>query len=401
MPRDVRLGEGYDGGTQLASHAPGHHNGEFWLDDGSSTLMHVGDIPDQGYSGVANFDRQQWAMGEMGTFTELLTNLIASGKLDQLRSAVGQLSDLATKASNMQNPLFNGYVEAKAIRDSMAQKYGLTIPIPFGGMMPNPVVIPSLLAYSTAVEAVKVLARLRDQVSQTAQVYTVLARTLREKSLPQTAGEIEAQVSSAMRIVQGLDAKFIGPSGQRAAGIVPEYGQTLIKIAGAAQSEWSAWGVGLGNYDDPRWMEAYIKAANKVVPIPESATKSAGLSGLGSLGAADPISWTLIIIAAIKIIAALVVILAALDRMVPDQNLKAREAAKIAQKAFDAKVAEEARMRAQGKTQEEIDRMKAGIDADAKKSVATIPDPKGFLEGVLGPLGLVAAAIVAGVVLNK
>lgn len=389
MPRDVMLGEGYDGDTQVIRYAPGHHSGQYCVTDGSATLMQVGEMPDQGYG-----------MRGMGSITEMVIGALAGGQLDKLRDGIGKLSDAAAQIATIRTATFNGYVEAQGLLDDAQASEGLTIAGPFGPI-PNPAALPALIASQTAIQAVQFLARMVFQTSQTSTLYAYILTVLTDQGMADAADMVRGSLSQIQRIIQDVNAQYIGPTGDPSKAIIPDFGSTTLALRAEFANELQAAGVATGEYDNPLWIQTMNSAADKIVPLPDDAKQAAGVSGLGALGLADPVSWTVVLIYTIGIIAAAVVAIIALTRLIPDANLQAREAAKLIQQRASDWTGVETQMRAQGKSQAEIDTARAAWDQQTGKQASNIPKPPSLFEGILGPVGLALAAGVAFLALRK
>lgn len=356
-------------------------------------------IPRRGIVPRGTADWQGTMMG-MGSMTDLVANLVASKQLDKLRDALSGLMNQTNSTINLQNPTFDGYMEAKKNLDAIKAKYPLTTTLGFT-TIPNPITFPAQKAFASAVKQVQFFARLREQVSQIRSVYRTISSGLRASGVTDAANMIDGSLLTLDRAVEGMDKKFNPSRGPLTSTLVPEYGSTLQKLRDAAFAELNAQGVPLGAYDSPYWLPAILKAYDRVVSIPEAAKQEAGATGLSGLGLVDPVSWTVIIIAAIKVLAALAVAIYAMSKILPDTNLKARETAKlITQKEADWSKTQVAMIQA-GKTQAEIDAARTQWDKGTKEAINNIPDAPSLLSSLTGPIGIVGAAILAGIFILK
>lgn len=368
MPRDVILGEGYDGDRQLASHAPGHHNGEYWLDDGSSTLMQMGDIPDQGYSGI----------GGMGDVAASFAGLIASKELDKVVSALHKLGDAQRANIEIRSIVGPGYREARDIGADAIRRFGPPV-FPDGTV--NEKLIPAMAAASTATLAMKFFTRQLNQMRQMVLVYLRISTAFGNAGLKNERDMVETTILPIDRFIGETRSLFDG---------YPDFKQTWRALEDAAWNERAAAGVAQDAVDDPRWFAAYVKAADSVVPMPKSMT---GMSDSGMGIAAALIVEAILLV--VGLIGALIVINNAVSKMMPDANFKAKAAADlITQRERDWSTIE-MQMRSQGKSQTEIDAARKSWQAGTAHSVGTLPSPPSVFDTLLGPLGIAAAAVVA------
>lgn len=314
--------------------------------------------------------------------------------LDKLRKGVAQAQDAIRKVIETRAPLLAGYRIAEVAYNEIKGKYG---PELMGiGMVrfPNPNYVPALSALVTAQDAMKQYARQVHQSENLAIVFMRISEALTKAGLKNDANYVDQFTS--------LSNRFTIETGNLLRGI-PAYQGTINSIIEAFKQELSAAGVAPNAYDDPRWYQAYLRAADKVVPLPEAARAGMGefdeaVSGLGI----EPVTISLIIAGIVKLVIVLGLIasvLYALSRLLPDANSKAKTARDLLVQRETDWTKIEAQMRAQGKSQAEIDAARKSWEAGTRKTIEEIPEPESPLVGLLSGLKWVAlagAAILVG-----
>lgn len=316
----------------------------------------------------------------LGDWRGDVVSLIASKELGQLMSAVGKVSDQLLDAVVTRNDIYAGYVTAKRNLEMARASFGPDFSTGmYGVRIPNSNTVDAQVAYGTASKAVSVFAR---QVQTLAELKIVFLRIQSALSAAGAASDADAMagtINQITRFESETNAKFLP---------APEYQNTINQLVAAFKDELRVWGVAENAYDDPRWLSAFLKAADKVVPIPGSPKLPQPALDAG-LGAIPTIAW--VIVGVVGVITAGFVLSSMLSQVIPDQNSKAETARQLLLSAQQQKAKVEAQMRAQGKSQAEIDDAKASIDADTKRSLSSIPDP-GSPFGFLVIPGVVAAA---------
>lgn len=381
MPRDVVLGEGYEGGFQTTEYARPNYE----VDPGTTVLRHEADNG-LGFGYGSSF-------GGMDDVAASFAAMFAAGALDKLRKGLSNTQDALIATISSRNEAFNGYQKAKALYDDAVGRWGPAfVPGPMGISLPNAKVLMAYVALATADQAVKFIAKQIHASEQAQIVFSQIQSALMKGGLNVDADMIGTSLYGINR--------FNLETGSMFGGVKP-YTDTISKLTDEAKAERAAWGVPLSAYDDPRWYEAYLKASDRIVPMPKSAGGGGGgVSGLGTLGF-DPISIAIAIGLLLISIGVMVAVIKSAAALTPNANAKAETArALILQREADwTKI--ESQMRAQNKSQEEIDAARKQWDAGTKKQTENIPDPPSLLGSLLGPLGIAAAALVVGFVATR
>jgi hypothetical protein len=277
MPRDVFPGEGYDGDVQLAHHTPGHHNGEFWLDDGSSTLLNMGDIPDQGYFGVGNsdFDRQRWAMGGMGgLLDDLWTGLkevVGGSKFREIDQKMGQLQDGIVAVYKLLDTVIPEIDRAMLVSAQALAMYG-----------------PASPQYISSLQGIVASQKLLMQATRFEIVCSSIGDSLKPK-----AKELASDLSSVTGLINSAD-RLREAMFQRVYRKFPDtYNKRQKAFQRATQIFSARFGTAVAaNTSSEGWLGAITEAVNEVIPQ-EVVTKGSGVSGMG-----DPVTVIVLIIAA-------------------------------------------------------------------------------------------------------
>lgn len=350
---------------------------------------------------MMNFDLSSWCeQGRkevrqarlLGDWQGDIAASIAGGDLDRVTSAILGLSDQLTSVVESKNSILNGYLFAKNSYDDATRLFGpAVIPMPVVGLAPNPKIYPFLQALVAAQMGVKLLARKAHMLTKLNLVFGQIAASLQRAGLTTDSNSITGVSMQIGRFVADIGNAFSG---------VPLYMNTIVKLNDAADAEWRLWGVDAGNQNDPRWFQAYIAAANKVVPLPEGTPLMSGLSGLGELG--NPLAQILIILIwVIAIVAAAVVAIKTASMAIDALNPQAATAkALILQRdrereVLKLKIISEGK--AQGKPdvqiQAEVDTSLKTFDRETNDAVRNIPK-SGLLSSIAWPVGIAAAALV-------
>jgi hypothetical protein len=327
------------------------------------------------------------------TWGGAVASMIAGKELNQLISAISRVQDQLRSTIEVRNGIFNGYVEAKKLLDQARSAYGPDfMPGPFGAMMPNFRSLPAMMAYGSAVKGVQQLARQIKTFEIFDIVFRSVAGALHKAGLMNDADSVDQTTRQLMRFDIETDSKFAN---------VPEYTSTKTKLLDAFVAELAAWGVSRNAYDDPRYFQAFIKSADRIVPIPGRPNPPAG-SGLG-----NPLPVVVVaIIWIVGVVAAALVVMSTINRIIPDQNSKAIAARDtVLQRERDwTKIQSD--MISKGASQAQIDTARKSWESGTKAAVETIPEPKSPLGGLILPaliVGgiLVTIPIVTGMVTKK
>lgn len=323
------------------------------------------------------------------SWRQALAELIAGNELDVLMRGVRGLNDKLVSVINARNGILSGYLDATKL-------YGEAVAIggaPYISMgisnVPNPSVLPSLQALGTAVKGVKFFARDVFLLTMLDRVFAEVASELGKMDLRNDANAVESTLNQIRRFVMETDDKF----GFR---VVPEYMETKSAILQNAKAEWAHRGVATNAFGDPRWLEGVVAAADQVVPVPQPSggssssmfTTPMGPSLMHGMGAVTVL--VAILLKVLGIVAVTVVAIVAIRRLIPDQNAKAEHAADLLRDYQQQKSREALQMRAQGKSEAEISKRMADIDAEAKRAVDAIPDAPAPLGGLFKWLGIAA-----------
>jgi len=323
----------------------------------------------------------------VGDWREAIIGAIAGRELDLLMSAVRSLADDLVGAIEARGPVLEGWRRAKALAEEAQRLFGPPILSAGLASVPNPKTLPAMMALGTARKGVQVFARQVQTLTLLDRVFTAISAELTRAGVRGEAEAVDATLRQLRRFVFETDNLM---------GAVPDYMDAKRAILSAAASEWAAWRVPSDAIGDPRWLAAYVKAADRVVPLPgrPGAPAELGQAGLSDLG--SPLAPLIAaIIWIVAIIAFAVVAANSIARLIPDQNSKAETARALLLAAEERKRQVELEMRRQGKSQAEINQAKASIDAEVKEVVAEIPEPKSPLAALLLPVGILVAGAFA------
>jgi hypothetical protein len=314
-----------------------------------------------------------------------IASMIASDELDKLISAVRKLNDQLIDAITARNGIYSGYMVAKrnltAARASFGDDF---VSGPMGITIPNMDTIDAQIAYGTAVKAVRVFARQTQTLAELQIVFMRIQTALAAVGDTNDADAVAGTLSQMNRFQTETNSMF--------RGTVPEYQEAVNQLITSFNGELQSWGVSANAYDDPRWLAAFLKAADKVVPIPgrPELPQQALDAGLGII---PVIAW--VIVGVVGVITAGFVLSSMLSKLIPDQNSKAETARQIALAAQQRKAQEEARLRAQGASQATIDAAKASIDEDTHRQIQDIPEPGSPFGFLIIPGAVAAAGLIA------
>ena len=304
---------------------------------------------------------------------------IAGGDLDKVTAAIRGLSDQLNSVIAAKNSILNGYLTAKRNYDSAVALFGPpVIPMPLVGLAPNPKIYPFLQALTAAGLGVKLLARKAHMLTKLNLVFGQIAAALLRAGLPTDSASVDGVSRQISRFTADVGTSFSG---------VPLYAETIRSLNDAADQEWRLWGVDASAQNDPRWLQAYLKAADKSVPLP-----AAGLSGLGEIGnPLAPVFVALIIVIA-GVVAAVVAIKTA-SMAIDALNSKAETARELILAAEERKRQVQVEMVKAGKSKAEIDAAMKKIDDETNVNVKNIPE-SGLLSSLAVPVGIAVAALV-------
>jgi hypothetical protein len=313
-------------------------------------------------------------MQGLGNFRQAVVSLIAEKELDQLISAVRKLNDEVISGINDRNSIITGYKEAKALLDEATRNFGP--PVISTGLvsLPNTKVLPAYTAMVTARKGIQVLARKVQTLVMLDRIFTALSAELTKAGASNDANAIDITLAQVRRFVVETD---------NMASSLTDYMDTKRAILTLAEKKYAAAGVDRNAIDNPRWLAIYVQAAQEIVPIPQEPPPSAGL------GNPMPLLAT-VLIWVIGIVAAAVVAMRAISRLIPDQNSKAITAREIVLAAEKRKSEELARLRAAGASQAEIDAAMKSIDESTKRLLENIPEPKSPLGFLTIPIAIIS-----------
>ncbi len=319
---------------------------------------------------------------------------IAGKDLDKLVSAIMSVQDKMVEAINARPVALDGYRKAKALYDDATRRWGppsFSVPMPYTGSInvPNPRVASALYALNGARQSVEVFARMAQTLSLLDRVFTNISAELTRAGLAQEANNVDMTTRQVKRFLYDSDNAFAA---------VPEFMAAKGRIMNVAYAEWQAWGVDGGAIGDPRWLQAYLKAADKVVRVPGAEAPPAG----GVAGMGDPLGpLAFVLISVIGGIVATVVAIHGINKLVGAWNSKAETARVLILQRDREKEEMRKAMAAAGRPQAEIDAAVKAFDENTKQQVKDIPegrDPFGSIALVLG-IGVAAmiGAKAAGV----
>lgn len=330
-------------------------------------------------------------ISDFGDWKGDIAAAVASGELDQLMAGVRKTQDTLIAAINARGPAINAYKMARNLLDEATAKYGPPFfPAPFGASVPNMSVFPAAQAFTAAAEGMRFFARQVQTLFELEIVLAKISEGLFNAGLRNEEASVNAAITQIRRFTVETDALLRG---------IKDYTDTKNRIIEAFNRQRAAFGVPTSQIDDPRWFEAYLLAAEQVVPLPKGATSAMGVSGLGDLGLAPVL---VVLIKVIAIIAATVVAIHAINKITSALNSKAETAREvILQRERDWSKMEVA-MRAAGKSQAEIDSARKSWESGTAQTVKDIPEPSGIFGPVtaalMAVLGVGAALKFGGVI---
>jgi hypothetical protein len=305
---------------------------------------------------------------------------IAGGDLDKVTAAIRGLSAQVTSVVAAKNSILNGYLTAKRNYDSAVALFGPpVIPMPLVGLAPNPKIYPFLQALTAAGLGVKLLARKAHMLTKLNLVFGQIAAALMRAGLSTDSASIDGVSRQIGRFTVDVGTSFSG---------VPLYAETIRSLNDAADQEWRLGGVDPSAQNDPNWLKAYLKAADKVVPLPAAA----GMSGFAGLG--NPLAPVLVVlIAVIAAVAAAVVAIKVASMAIDALNSKAVTAREILLTVEERKRQVQIEMIKAGKSKAEIDAAMKKIDEETNETLKKIPE-SGLLSSLAVPVGIAVAALV-------
>lgn len=256
------------------------------------------------------------SMFGFGDWETAVKEAIAQDELNLVNSAVRGLADKLVEAIESRNGVARGYREAQSLYQAAVSRWGLPLPPDFTGppapgYTTEPAVYAALTARQTAVEGVRLLARKVQTLGFLDRAFTAISAALGGAGLAQDADGVNMTITQLRRFVLETD-DILAP-------LAPEYMRTKQQILAAAQGRWAASGIDPNAMDSPGWWKAYVAAADTVVAVPDAPETPAGLG--------SPLAGLLVaLIWAVAFAAAAVVAMHALDRLLVDRNLLARQA---------------------------------------------------------------------------
>lgn len=312
-----------------------------------------------------------------GDWSAAIAQAIAGKELDRLTASVRDLLGNIADAINYRKAALDAYRRARAELAAATARFGpVSMVLPMGGTTPNHVVLPFVTAERAAATAVRTLARVAVMFSKLGLVYGKVEEGFRRAGLDTDAGAVSSLTTQLMRFVNDTPGM---------ASDVPLYMDTVRSLNSAFGAELSAWGVSVGAYDDPRWMQAFVKAADKVVPLPQGAD-----AGMGN---PLPVLILAIIVVVAGVIAAIGV-LKSLSVISETLNSKAIAAKDLLERRLGERAKLEAELRNKGAPESEIRTRLDTFDAGTEAAVKLLPDPT----SLFGALGLEKILVPAGVV---
>jgi hypothetical protein len=305
---------------------------------------------------------------------------VASGELDQLMSGVRKAQDTLIAAINARGPAITAYQTAKGLFDDATASYGP--PFLSSGMgvsVPNVKVFPAAQALTSAAEGMRFFARQVQTLLELEVVLSKISEGLFNAGLRNEEASVNAAITQIRRFTTETDTLLRG---------IKEYVETKNKVVAAFNKTLASRGIHHTASDDPRWFEAYMDAADQVVPMPKEV--SGGVAGLGGLGLAPAL---IVLVKVIAIIAATVTAIHAINKITSALNSKAETAREVILQRERDWSRIEADMRSAGKPQSEIDAARKAWEQGTKKSVESIPEPSGIFVAL--PATLIALAVGA------
>jgi hypothetical protein len=321
----------------------------------------------------------------MGDWQGDIAAAVAGDELNKLTKAIFGVQDSLVGSIEARNSILSGYQDAKAELASATQAFG---PV----TSPDSGAYSAQLAFTGAVKAVQVFARQVQTLSELWIIFSQISAALQAGGLTNDSSAVDATTYQLKKFVTESDALFAA---------VPEYGQTKQAIIQAFKAETALWGVDQNAYADPRWFGAFIKAADKVVELPDRATApdelaSMGVSGMGQLGNPMPLAlaaliWTLVIVAGT------VTLMYGIMKTLEALNSEAVTARQLILQRDQEKEALRAKLMADGKDQAEITTAMTEFDTETQQQVKAIP--KSALAGLVLPLAIVGGTVFAAFIL--
>jgi len=320
----------------------------------------------------------------LGDFRSALSSMIAEGSLNELLRGIFKVQDLLVSSINSRGEIFEGHSRAQDLYADSAQFGPEMIPMPFGAGLINPYRIPALQAVESANFGVAAFARQVLTLNQLARIFGGVSSALTEAGLANDANSVDQTLAQMRRFIQESDNLFAG------VGIYRDTKAQILQIF--EQTELPMWGVSPQAVDDPRWIQAFVKAADKVVELPDVDTSlPPGVSGLGALPVlAAAILW------GIGIVAAAVTAMYAIRKIIDALNSKAITARELILQRDREKEALRMKMIESGASPEEIDTAMKAFDEETARQVKSVPDGMGLGTVALIGAGLLALAFVFG-----
>lgn len=318
----------------------------------------------------------------MGDWGAAITTLLAEDELNDLMKGVRKLNDNVVSAIESRNSTLKGYQEALKLSKKARAKYGP----PMLGVIPNFRSLPAFAALGTARKGVRVFARQIQLMLAMDRVFTSISVELTKAGLSREANAIDMTLGIMRRFIRETDDMF---------RLVSDYGDTKRKILSLAEDTiMPKMGITRFDYANPKWMVAYSKAAEEVVPLPNDR----GVPGeLRAAGMGNPLPTLVVaLIWIIAVIAAAIVAASSISKMIDSLNSKAVTAEKLILSCQERKKEVELAMRRQGASGKEIVERLKQIDASCKRDVEAIPDPVSPFSGLLAPIGILVGVAVGG-----
>jgi len=322
----------------------------------------------------------------MGDWQGDIAAAVAGDELNKLTSAIFGLNDSITSAIESSNQILAGYRSAKAELASATQKFGPVTSQDSGAYS-------AALAWTGAIKAVKIFARQAQTLAELGIVFSDISAQLQKAGLAQDADSVSTTLYQLNRFVIGSDALFAA---------VPEYTGTKQQIIQAFSAELKMWGVSPNAYSDPRWFAAFVKAADKVVPLEGRPSAPGELSnmgvGMGQLG--NPMPMAIVaLLWVIAIAAATVTLMYGISKTLDALNSEAITARELILQRDREKEALRLESIRAGKSQTEINDQMREFDMETHRQVGDIP--KSPLAGLLLPIGLAVGGLFAVFVVPK
>lgn len=304
-------------------------------------------------------------------FKEAVAAAIAGKQLDALVSSARRVLDQVIEGTKAVPGIRRSYDETKRVLDELARRFG---PPVFPTGQPNLKVLPAYTNFLVAKKAVEYLAKLVSNLVAFSRVYTGIEEVLRREGLSTDADTLAMVVRQIARFIMDTDTKFAG---------VPEYSAAKAKILSRAEADRRTRGV--SDPADPGWIEAQISAAEAEFP-------GSGLSGA-------PVALIPLLISLAKTVAVVVGVVLVASRVAAAAGGKSKQIFELYMNAEEEKKITAQRLRAEGKSEAEVQAALAAIDKSVAEKAEEIQKAstgvEAFTKGAIGTV-LAIAGIAIG-----